>query len=61
MLLLLKKFLVRILLDALLIVAKPNSLCLDFLTLPPNNLDNIWCPKHIPRIGTPSFKSFYQI
>ena len=46
--------------DTLFIVAKPNSLCFDFLTLPPNNFDNTWCPKHIPRIGIPSIKIFLK-
>ena len=32
--------------------AKPNSLDLDCLTLPPISLDIIWWPKHIPRTGT---------
>ena len=44
--------------DTLVIVARPNSLCFDFLTLPPNSFASIWCPKHIPRTGKPSFKIF---
>ena len=40
-LLILKKFLVSKLLFFFFIVAKPNSLYLDFLTLPPRFLDNI--------------------
>ena len=55
---LLKKPSVNKLLFNFLTFAKPYSLDLDFLTLPPNCFEIIWCPKQIPRTGIFMFSIF---